>query len=136
MGWSGFLPGFLPTQVGKPSRTAPGHSYGSRPEPSRITPGISLVSPGPPRATAMEAVPGHPGQLPGSPGFLPDRPGPQLGTSSRIFPGFHSHRISYPLGPGPRNRMGTTHPLRPRGRWPLARCFREADDYHALACRF
>ena len=24
--------------------------------------------------------------------------------------------------------MGTTHPLRPRGRWPLARCFREADD--------
>ncbi len=24
--------------------------------------------------------------------------------------------------------MGTTHPLGPRERWPLARCFREADD--------
>ena len=24
--------------------------------------------------------------------------------------------------------MGITHPIRPRGRWPLARCFREADD--------
>ncbi len=24
--------------------------------------------------------------------------------------------------------MGTIHPFLPRGRWPLARCFREADD--------
>ncbi len=89
---------------------------------AKVGNGMARVSPGfPPRPT-REAI--------------PDRPGPQLGKPSRISPGFHSHRISYPLGPGPRNRVGTTHPLGPRERWPLARCFREADDYHALACRF
>ncbi len=105
--------------------------------------GMVRVSPGFPPHPGREAIPDRPGPqlrkpsraIPDNsrdlPGFSRTAPGHSYGGRpgpSRITPGFHSHRISYPLGPGPRNRMGITHPIRPRGRWPLARCFREADD--------